>query len=502
MSQAVNISKSRIGEGREIQSDTSHPEGQTATVRNGERSLADVARRLNVPEQDLLEANRDIKDPKNLTPGREVKLPAKKEANESPGDGTNNENHCVSPEKAGSASKRSELQLGGQINEMMLRQQSNETHPQFLSGPGRKRGMDIERVKQLKNELKAQGFDLSKKSLQTAAEIGNLKALKLFNELDFEGTQKCFLDHVKSGNPNAMAFLRAGIEPDFPDNHGRTALMYAARTASKEHNEIFAELLSTKKVSLNVMDNDGRSVLNYAASSGESEKLNMLLTNLGPVAAKQLINVPDKDGKTPLIWAAHNGVGSSTSLKLLLAFGADANAKDSEGNTALTILASHESSTSDVEAIIGKANLDDQGPAAMKKAAASGNIGVMKLLAAKNVFLDVPDSANGMTPLMEAVASNRTDSIRWLLQNGADPNIQLNHGSGESALHFAVRGLKLDTLKALLEHPKVKINSMNWSASENGRIAGSTPMDYADRLQWIEAGVILRDAYFAQLRKK
>ena len=47
----------------------------TATVRKGEKSLADVSKRTGVSEESLKQINPQIKDPNKLSAGQEVKLP-------------------------------------------------------------------------------------------------------------------------------------------------------------------------------------------------------------------------------------------------------------------------------------------------------------------------------------------------------------------------------------------------------------------------------------------
>ncbi|MCI0415902.1 LysM domain-containing protein [bacterium] len=50
---------------------------ETATVQQGESNLSEVAKRLGISLQALLEANPQIKDPGQLTPGHELNLPEK-----------------------------------------------------------------------------------------------------------------------------------------------------------------------------------------------------------------------------------------------------------------------------------------------------------------------------------------------------------------------------------------------------------------------------------------
>jgi hypothetical protein len=47
---------------------------KATTVQKGEKTLAQIAKRLGVPEEDLIAANPDIADPRNLKVGRRVRF--------------------------------------------------------------------------------------------------------------------------------------------------------------------------------------------------------------------------------------------------------------------------------------------------------------------------------------------------------------------------------------------------------------------------------------------
>ena len=55
------------------------------------------------------------------------------------------------------------------------------------------------------------------------------------------------------------------------------------------------------------------------------------------------------------------------------------------------------------------------------------------------------------TPLHAALLFGRTDIVRWLLKNGADPNAQTSGGSGWTPLHIAVHSMQVEPILALLE---------------------------------------------------
>jgi ankyrin repeat protein len=61
------------------------------------------------------------------------------------------------------------------------------------------------------------------------------------------------------------------------------------------------------------------------------------------------------------------------------------------------------------------------------------------------------------TPLTYAAGYNKVESVRWLLNHGADPNLRHDfggegHGCNAVALHLAAQFGALDTLRVLVEH--------------------------------------------------
>lgn len=71
-------------------------------------------------------------------------------------------------------------------------------------------------------------------------------------------------------------------------------------------------------------------------------------------------------------------------------------------------------------------------------------------------------NAVGTTPLMYAAQMGHTSVVQYLFGKGADPNIF--YSSDTSALHRAIHYRKLDTTKALLDHPGTDVNLRNIAA--------------------------------------
>lgn len=123
---------------------------------------------------------------------------------------------------------------------------------------------------------------------------------------------------------------------------------------------------------------------------------------------------------TPLIIATEKGYEEI--VKALIAAGADVNAKNEYGRTAL-LQAACKKDRGKIAYLLVKAGADvntkaNGGRSALSMAASYSHIGVMKALVMGKVDIDKPD--DGLTPLFYAIRDNREKSVRFLLKHGAD----------------------------------------------------------------------------------
>lgn len=154
-----------------------------------------------------------------------------------------------------------------------------------------------------------------------------------------------------------------------------------------------------------------------AAARGEAKVLDILLKNNAEV---NLIG-----DRSPACWSPASALvlasrignkkKSESAIGLLVDAGADLNATDTEGGTAL------------------------------HAAALSGSMNVLKLLIKNNAKLDLQDD-EGSTPLLLALLQSRHGVAKYLIESGADLNMKDNYGVAPIHVAISQGPTLLDTL--------------------------------------------------------
>ncbi len=181
-----------------------------------------------------------------------------------------------------------------------------------------------------------------------------------------------------------------------------------------------------------------------AIRNDNTQALQKLIRNAGKSAPA--IDPKDKRGTTPLMYAA--AVGSLRSMSMLADAGADVNAKNEFGVTALMWCATDEAR---VRLLLSKgadANARSrQGRTPLLIAAATeGTTGILKLLLDKGAKLKDADADPVTTPLSAAAAADDTSSVRWLLEHGAE----IHGPAGGTALMWAAGHGNVEMMRMLL----------------------------------------------------
>ena len=172
------------------------------------------------------------------------------------------------------------------------------------------------------------------------------------------------------------------------------------------------------------------------------------------------INGLNGKGKTALSLAVCNEYSPLEAVKALLEAGADADARDKFGNTALHLVArkackednkeAHKASLKVAKLLLiygGNVDVPSRGTGwsrdgstdvtPLHVAADAGNIRILELLLEKGARVDAVDSG-GNTALHHAARASRAKTVLSLVKAGAD--VKLKNGVGKLPMDFATRG--------------------------------------------------------------
>ena len=186
----------------------------------------------------------------------------------------------------------------------------------------------------------------------------------------------------------------------------------------------------------NERDSEGRTKLMLATKKGDISKIEDLLYSGAE------INARDDEGWTALMYAARFQSNPDVT-KLLLYKGADRTAKNKYGVTALLLAAGYSDNSEVVSTLLESYSaLSDEAREAFAYGISNYNkTNVLQAFIDKRVPVNIP--YNGKTPLMVACATNKnTKIIEWLLENGAS-KYQVEASTGKTAYDYAKENKKL-----------------------------------------------------------
>lgn len=274
---------------------------------------------------------------------------------------------------------------------------------------------------------------------------------------------------AKHGHESVMRLLlKNEASINIENKNGETALYWAARNGHKTA----VELLLISEANVLTKDNEGWSALDWAVTGGKSDivkellehgvdtesdgrnqalylaageghedTVQMLLDNGADVNAKDWI------GSTALDWAAPGG--HERTVRALLRNGSNLNSRDAYENTALHWAVQHETiiqllleNGADVNA------KNDCGQTALCWAARDGPVAVAQLLVKHTADVDIQDRY-GCTALHGAALRGREAMLHLLLKQGADPNAK--DKDGWTSLHAAALKRHKGVVQVLLE---------------------------------------------------
>ncbi len=182
-------------------------------------------------------------------------------------------------------------------------------------------------------------------------------------------------------------------------------------------------------------DEHGMTALMYAAMYGAKKMMHPLLYYVEIADRDMYVNHQDNTGKTALMYAAERG--RTPTINMLLAMGADVESVDNYGKTALMLSAKSGYEIS-IRALInkGQANIDQvdaHGRTALFYAASYPRSYGLNELVKYGAVVDMHNNA-GMTPLMRAAAFGCKENVALLIALGVNVHAQDQHGRTARAI--------------------------------------------------------------------
>lgn len=274
----------------------------------------------------------------------------------------------------------------------------------------------------------------------------------------------------------AVAYLlERGADPA-PRPSNQTALHLAAHRGScKAARTLLWRMDTPYTIDVDVTNDEEETPLFVAAYANQADMVKLLVD-----AGADLERPSGTNGQRPLHIAAE--LGSVACLTFLLSRGAQVDAVDASGETAL-YKATEADRLGSVIVLLrngadASARVPEHGRFPLFAACERGrDLDIVAALAGNSSDLDQPTD-NGYTSLYVAARYNLADVVRLLLAQGADPNFVNKYG--ETPLFAACRENHEAVVKVLLKHKDTRINC------SSSRWAQGTPLHVAAALDHLE----------------
>ncbi|XP_056640906.1 serine/threonine-protein phosphatase 6 regulatory ankyrin repeat subunit B [Diorhabda sublineata] len=247
------------------------------------------------------------------------------------------------------------------------------------------------------------------------------------------------------------AVLAAGANVSTPDVHGGYPLHYAAQMCGGDRDsnlgmQVLQTLLSHPEIKVSETDVDKRQPLLWAASAGSSRAV------LALIRAGANVEASDEDGLTALHCAASRGHTDCMDTLLTLC-GASVDVIDTNGCTALhyAVTLGHADATALLLAHGADPNRQDRkGRSPAHCGCAKGQFETVKLIGVHGANLWLRN-ARGDLPLHDAAGNGRRELVKWLLEMRPS-QVNARNNDGRCPLHMAALNDNADMCKILLDN--------------------------------------------------
>ena len=287
----------------------------------------------------------------------------------------------------------------------------------------------------------------------------------------------CFEENI----PNVQLLLEAGTDV----NHVSSAVYIPLHIAVTKSNISIVTLLLDQKVDVNSMTSDHKTPLHIATDKGDETIIQKLL------AKKADPNLKDAPGNTALhlavqlkqetkprpqkVWASNRSLLTASyhacnlqTIQALIDHGADVNAVNNKGQTALSFACcdGYEACVKILLDTGADPTITDKYGESCLHAAVSGHCSTETI----QKIIDHGAHVNavnkdGATPLLLACFTAQAETVRFLLELNADPNIA--YADGDTSLHQAVdAACSEETMQEIIDYG-ADVNAVN----ERGRSA-------------------------------